>query len=244
MKWVTAASLCWKAFVKNDEFSKYLLAEKLSNAVYPTYKFSDFGSLYLKDQEFLQLYESYSGSNYHQLDRMFTLRELAKLVLDLPGDTAECGVYSGRSTHIICQVTRSQNRPHHIFDSFEGLSAPSAEDGRYWKGGDMAFSEAQVRERLAEFPQIVYHKGWIPTRFPDVADRTFRLVHLDVDLYQPTRDALEFFYPRLVPGGVLVCDDYFSEWCPGARKAMDEYSADKKERIVRLPNAQGLIFKK
>ena len=76
-----------------------------------------------------------------------------------------------------------------------------------------------MRSRLAEFPNISYYKGWIPERFREVESLRFSFVHVDVDLEQPTRDSLEFFYPRLSPGGVLLCDDYGSSLCPGATSA-------------------------
>jgi hypothetical protein len=78
-----------------------------------------------------------------------------------------------------------------------------------------------------------------------VEDRRFKLVHIDVDLYQPTRDSVEFFYPRMVPGGVILCDDYGSTRCPGARRAMDEFFFEKPEGpVVDLLNGQGLAIKR
>jgi hypothetical protein len=56
-------------------------------------------------------------------------------------------------------------------------------------------------------------------------------------------DALEFFWPRIVPGGVVLCDDYGSIGCPGSRKAMDAFFADKKVRFIELPTAQAMVIK-
>lgn len=67
--------------------------------------------------------------------------------------------------------------------------------------GDLRAAEAEALGRLAAFPFARLHAGVIPARFPEVADRRFSLVHVDVDLYRPTIDSLEFFYPRMVPGG-------------------------------------------
>ena len=75
---------------------------------------------------------------------------------------------------------------HHVFDSFEGLSAPSDQDGSYWTRGDLAAEEVTIRENLKEFDFVTYYRGWIPTRFKEVEDRRFVFVHLDLDLYQPT----------------------------------------------------------
>jgi hypothetical protein len=88
----------------------------------------------------------------------------------------------------------------------------------------------------------VLHRGWIPERFPDVADERFSFVHVDVDLYEPHRDAIEFFWPRLTQGGVMVFDDYGSAYCPGARRAVDE--AFTPTDIVESPTGQCFVIKR
>ena len=74
-------------------------------------------------------------------------------------------------------------------------------------------------------------------------DQASHAVHVDVDLYQPTRDSIDFFYPRLNPGGLFVCDDYGFTTCPGATKAIDDFMADKPETIVSM-DAGGCFFVK
>jgi predicted O-methyltransferase YrrM len=85
-------------------------------------------------------------------------------------------------------------------------------------------------------------RGWIPERFDIVSDKTFSIVHIDVDLYQPTRDALEFFYPRLNPGGLMICDDYGSVACPGAKKAVDDFCKRLGKVPAALTTGQAVIF--
>jgi hypothetical protein len=68
-------------------------------------------------------------------------------------------------------------------------------------------------------------------------------VHIDVDLYQPTRDSLAFFYPRLVKGGVIVMDDYGFKTCPGATRAAEELATAQGVGILHLPTGQGVITK-
>jgi hypothetical protein len=123
------------------------------------------------------------------------------------------------------------------------LSVPGPADGNYWHGGNLASTEGQIRHNLAKFANVHYYKGWIPERFHEVADGCFCFVHIDVDLYQPTRDAVEFFYPRLSPGGIVVCDDYGFATCPGARKAVDDFATGKGVPVLDLPTGQGLLIK-
>jgi hypothetical protein len=107
----------------------------------------------------------------------------------------------------------------------------------------MSRSEAIVRQNLGEFSAYEFHKGWIPDRFVDVAEKHFAFVHIDVDLYQPTLDSLKFFYSRMNPGGIILCDDYGFTTCPGATKAVNELLADKPENMVALPGGGGFLIK-
>jgi hypothetical protein len=91
---------------------------------------------------------------------------------------------------------------------------------------------------------VTFHVGWIPHTFAAVEDRRFALVHIDVDLHAPTHDALVFFFERLEPNGIVVCDDYGSAYCPGARKAFDEFFADRPESIIELPTGQALVVRR
>lgn len=182
-------------------------------------------------------------------DRCYMLQQMAALARDIPGDVAECGVRYGKSSFFILSgLGAASDKTYHIFDSFEGLSTPGAgdeEDGRsVWEAGELAVAEELVRKNLAGFEnRLHFHKGWIPDRFDDVADQRFAFVHIDVDLYEPTRDSAAFFYPRLNSGGVMICDDYGSAYCPGAKRAIDETLAAKPERVIALPTGQALIVK-
>ncbi|HEY1068249.1 MAG TPA: TylF/MycF/NovP-related O-methyltransferase [Pirellulales bacterium] len=232
--------------VRGDEKARYQLADKITQVVCPRYKFTEFGRAYLYDRDFLDIYERIEGTrNYHSLDRKYALRGLLQLATNVPGATAECGVFRGGSSWLICQHFAGTGRKHYLFDSFEGVSTPGSHDGSWWTRGNLAMPEEVARKNLADFPaeSLVFMKGWIPDRFPEVEDQTFSFVHIDVDLYEPTRDSIEFFYPRLSPGGVLLCDDDGSINCPGAKKAMDEFFADKPESIVRLPTGQSFVVR-
>jgi hypothetical protein len=135
------------------------------------------------------------------------------------------------------------NRKIHLFDSFEGLSKPGEKDGTFWSTGGLSADESKARQNLAGFSNAAFYRGWIPERFPEVGDRSFALVHIDVDLYQPTLDSLAFFYPRMVKGGLIICDDYGFTTCPGAREAMDSFFGHMPELVVHLPTGQGLVLK-
>jgi O-methyltransferase len=182
-------------------------------------------------------------------DRCYMLQHLAARTRDVPGDVAECGVRFGKSSYFILSgLGKASEKQYEIFDSFEGLSKPGAgdeEDGSsVWERGELAVAEDRVRINLAGFEdRLQFHKGWIPDRFEDVKNKRFSFVHVDVDLYEPTRDSVAFFFPRISKGGILVCDDYGSAYCPGAKKAVDEFFHSKPERVMALPTGQAIVFK-
>jgi hypothetical protein len=224
---------------------KYALGERVFNAFVPEVRLSEYGRSMFSDAEFLADYERFERTNYRSFDRKFALRELIKLAHRLPGDVAECGVYRGASAFLLAKsiARHARDKRLHLFDSFAGLSAPGPLDGAYWSVGALACSRPQVEANLADHAgRIEFHQGWIPDCFADVGDRRFCFLHIDVDLYEPTRAALVFFRPRMVPGAVIVCDDYGFETCPGARRAVDEQALDWGVPMVQLPTGQGVIF--
>ena len=185
------------------------------------------------------------------LDRRFVLTQLADSVRGLEGSTAECGAYLGVGSALICRAlegTWREGDAHFAFDAFEGLPKPSADDeaetGQWWTEGDLKTDRSPIEARLAPFSNARIEVGWIPERFPQVGDRRFRFVHVDVDLYEPTKDSIEFFWPRLVSGGVLLLDDHGVVSCPGARKAAVEFFAKTGDPIIELPTGQAIVWKR
>lgn len=213
------------------------------------YRLYDPTSTWMKDPDFLAL-------NCHDvpgipLDRSFVLFDAARNLTNVPGDIAECGSRHGRSARFILEsLDNSVKRQFFVFDSFEGLSEPNKEDNigkgpAIWKAGDLATPVENFRHNLKDhMDKITIHQGWIPDHFHKVADKKFALVHIDVDLYKPTLDSLEFFYDRVVPGGIIIGDDYGSESCPGAKKAFDEFFAKRPEGLFHVPTMQCMAIKR
>lgn len=236
----------YKAFSDSQErnYIVFLALEEISKIVCPSLIFSEYGRTWMEDEVFLQEYKKFDKQNLHSADRKYFLYSLLSLVQNIEGDTVECGVFEGASSWLICKKNQDSNKKHYIFDSFEGLSKPLDIDGQYWHEGALSSREEKVKENLAPFlNNITIHKGWIPSRFHEIGNSRFSFVHIDVDLYQPTLDSLNFFYPKLVKGGIILCDDYGFSSCPGATKAFDEYMSNKPESIIHVPTGQGFIIK-
>ncbi len=205
---------------------------------------------WLKDDMYARAWSGFPEADTTIHERRFNLFNLARSMRNVPGDVAECGVFRGAGSYLILTAMAGAGKTLFGFDSFEGLSEPGDLDDvttEYtfkWKKHDMSVGDFVAARNLAMFgKQVCLLKGWIPDRFADVDGTRFCMVHIDVDLYEPTRDAVRFFYPRLNPGGMIICDDYGFESCPGAKRAMDEVAAEFGTCVAHLTTGQGLIFK-
>jgi len=205
--------------------------------------------------EFEELYRI-SSTHINQRDnesRHFRFKRLYdsyKRVLNLDGFTVDCGVLRGLSTHILCSILK-QHDPNFsghgviAIDSFEGLSANRPEDGmdkRTYHKKKLKFTMPieTFSKNMADFPNITTIKGWIPEVLSTLPDNKYRFIHIDVDMYEPTLGCLKYFWPRLIPGGIIVCDDYSSYNFKGARLAIDKFCGN---RIRKDVNVSAILYK-
>jgi O-methyltransferase len=159
----------------------------------------------------------------------------------LEGDMAEVGVYQGGSAKIICEA-KGKNTLH-LFDTFSGLPPVSDKDThfgtKFWKDNEFNnTSEEKVRKYLSKYENVHLYKGKFPETSEPIRNSKFSFVHLDVDLYQSTYDCLEFFYPRLIKGGIILTHDYHSK---GVQTAFKDYFQNKKIPIIELTGSQCMI---
>ena len=160
---------------------------------------------------------------------------LADRLEKIPGDFAELGVYQGEFAARI--NSRFPERTLYLFDTFEGFDARdmAAETG-YSRAATGDFDDTSVElvlSKLCAPEKAVIRKGY----FPETAEgleAKFAFVSLDADLYEPTYNGLEWFYPRMVSGGVLLLHDYESARFSGVRAAVDAYE-QAYGRLLLLP---------
>lgn len=160
----------------------------------------------------------------------------------VPGDVVELGCHAGHASVWLADCLRTAgtaglSRDLVLFDSFQGLPAPGADDTSPTSAelhrGDLAATEQQVLDRFAEHglppPRIV--PGWIADTLDQLPDDGIALAYLDLDLFEPTLTGLRAVWPRMSPGGLLVLDDYCDPvrdpraWngLPGVKRAADDF---------------------
>lgn len=174
----------------------------------------------------------------------------------LPGLVAECGSWRGMSSYMMLEHT-ARKQPHRqethiIIDSFEGLSAPGPNDVSSVYSADQikgrfACSLETVKENLSRFSNVQLVKGWIPQVLAEneaKLDKVYRFVHIDVEMYEPTLSALKFFWPRMGPGGMIVCDDCGYNAFPGSQHAMESFAQIHGLSPMYLTTGNGILIKR
>ena len=200
-------------------------------------------SPWLGHPEFQAVYEGAKPYTVVSPDRCYILISLARYASHLAGDFAECGVYRGGTALLLARILGNEvNKRLYLFDSFQGLPKMDQEKDPWFSEGQYcAESVEAVEELLSDFRSIIDIRcGWIPETFRGLENNRYAFAHLDVDLYQSTLDC---FYPRLMPGGMLLFDEYAFAPSRGEKDAVDEFFADKPESPITLPTGQAMVLK-
>jgi len=175
----------------------------------------------------------------------------------IPGSFVECGVWRGGSMMAAAYTLLAlgdTSRDLYLFDTFEGLTAPTAADSTFsgqsadsllanekkqagtgiWCVAGIEDVKANLLSTGYPAERLHFVKGSVEETLPAAAPDQLALLRLDTDWYESTRHELLHLYPRLVRRGVLIIDDY-GHW-QGARKAVDEYfdAAPMRPLLSRL----------
>jgi hypothetical protein len=169
-----------------------------------------------------------------QRDGLLKLHELVSGVT-APGAVVECGVCNGGAAAVLWHAAGTERRLW-LFDSFEGMPQPMEKDGGrafskythrmeafgHWNRGEVEIVKSVV-ETVGPLERVEIVKGWVEETLPVYACQigAIAVLHLDMDFYSPTITALNYLYPLVSPGGLVIFDDYNS-WA-GCKVAADEY---------------------
>lgn len=165
---------------------------------------------------------------------------------NVEGAFAEVGVYQGRTAKLIHHY--APERRLCLFDTFEGFtqrSAAAEADSTGFEVGAAEFSDTSL-DRVKAYVQqknanVSYYPGYFPDTIPvELRGERFAFVHLDADLYEPIWAGLDFFYPRMARGGILVVHDY-NAWI-GSRTAVDSFFKGRAEVPIPMPDKSGSVL--
>ncbi|MDB4346471.1 TylF/MycF family methyltransferase [bacterium] len=242
------------------------ILSKLDNRLSRKPNYSPFLNL-KSDHPFFSIYEKAvilsdtpTSPGSRRSERFFNLISfLDDTLKHIDGNVIEFGCWKGLSSYLISSTISNSKSDRlitfEIVDSFEGLSSPTADDSLTKKTvdtlikhhgsvqGALSSSESHLFELLSGYQFVNIHKGWIPDVLSTLHTQSYCFAHIDVDLYQPTLSSIEYIYPLLTPGGVIICDDYNLMSWPGASKAVDELQQRFGFSLITLSTGQGLIRK-
>jgi hypothetical protein len=176
--------------------------------------------------------------------------ELLKRVATVPGAIVECGVFKGASFACLAMMRSVLDSPHKRemigFDTFDFFPETTFEEDREKReafiseAGDESISRDQLTDVLAHkgcADQVQLVEGnicdTVPRYVAEHPDLRIAFLNLDTDIYEPAVTILEYLYPLISPGGVLVLDDYGV--FPGETKAVNDYFVGKNITIQRFP---------
>ncbi len=160
---------------------------------------------------------------------------------NIPGSLAEVGVFRGDLSRVLRRL--APERKLYLFDTFEGFSHRDLE------APDERFKDTsldRVKTMIGDLTKVIFRVGYFPDTAVGLEDERFSFVMLDVDKYKPTLAGLEFFYPRLSPGGYMMIHDYHSpESDYAVSQAVEQFLADKPELLVAVADSGGsVLFRK
>ena len=173
----------------------------------------------------------------------FMVHSIVRTQIALEGDMAEVGVYQGGSAKLICETKKEKEL--YLFDTFTGLPELSNDDThfgkKYWyKNQFNNTSVDSIEKLLGKYENVHIIKGVFPESGEEIINKKFCFVHLDVDLYKSTIDALRFFFPKMVKGGIILIHDFHSD---GIQKAFREFKNENSVQLIELTGSQAMIIK-
>lgn len=196
------------------------------------------------------------GSDYQIYWRLHIALWAARTSLKVPGDFIECGVNKGFvSSAIMTDVGWSDlGRQFYLLDTFAGIDDRFVSDverdagslRRNLKNLESGFytqSANSVRQNFSEWRNVVIVQGAIPETLPEIKSPCVAFVHLDMNCAPPEIAALEYLWPKVSPGGIVLLDDYAYYGYQTQKDAFDEWSCRYDVPIAGLPTGQGLIIK-
>ena len=166
--------------------------------------------------------------------------------LKLEGDLVECGVYKGSTAmcNIVYFGLDKLPRKYYLFDTFDGLDEKIASPDEMSRLKD-EYPDCYkfVVESFRPYPNVVIVKGSVPGTLAEQPIEKVAYLSIDMNCAAAERAAMEYFWPKLVTGGVIVLDDYGWPMCEEQKRMADEFAQSVGTMVMALPNGQGLIVK-
>lgn len=241
-----------KSFLAKLRIFKYTLQGKLAYAedcLYTTVN-ADF----LKDPKFVKAYGLAKGLMQDSWDdydfrwRAFILCWSASQVKNLEGDFVECGVNTGMHTRMIIDYIDfdQMNKKYYLLDTFSGMDPDYSSEEEMIRSQNMGYTKdiyESVKSTFKDFHNVELIKGAIPETLKDVHSGKIAFLSIDMNCVAPEIAAMEFFWEKVVTGGIILLDDHGFPGHDNQRNAHNDFAKRHNTIILPLPTGQGMIIK-
>jgi len=162
----------------------------------------------------------------------------------------ECGTANGVTAYYalkeISNKLEKSKFKMHLYDSWDAMREKELLETEINHVGNYSELDINIaKNNLEEFNEnLIYHVGYIPKSLDiEKSPKTIVYMHIDLNSTKPTLSALEFFFPKVVKGGIILFDDYGQEEYRDTKKIVDEFFSDKSGLLLKLPTSQAIYFR-
>jgi len=208
---------------------------------------------FVRDPRFVAAYDrgiAAVGGDYRFRWRVHVGLWAATRAVRLPGDFVECGVNRGFMSSAIMHYLdwNRLERRFFLLDTFRGLDGELLTDDEKRMGKTAGFNNytecfAEVQRNFAEFHNVVLIRGSVPSTLPQADTTAVCYLHIDMNCVAPEVAAINHFWSRLVPGAIVLLDDYGSPGYEPQKHGMDAFARDHGVEVLSIPTGQGMMIK-
>jgi len=246
-----------KSFIRNrlpDKLKKILdfknLYEQMTYTKDGLYTVHNCSFINEKDfkRSYLEGKKTGSWGNFDVEWRMHTIFWAVKKASGLDGDFVECGVNRGGFSKAIVDYLgfEDSDKKFYLLDTFEGFDQNlllESEKKKYRTDTRYLDSFEEVKNTFKDYSNVIIIKGSVPYTLPRVPANKISFLSIDMNCVQPEAAALDFFWPKMVNGGVIVLDDFAYSGFEEQNLAHTEWAREMGIDILTIPTGQGLIIK-
>ncbi len=210
---------------------------------------------FIKDPRFAKAYQAAADTNpwsgFTLQWRVYIVCWFAEHVKKLEGDFVECGVNTGAYSRAIIDYIDfgNLNKKFYLLDTYEGLVKEQISEAEKKEGLDTIYLDNyrdvynDVVKTFAPFKNVQIVRGAVPHTLPEVTSEKICYLSIDMNVTEPEIAAVNHFWDRIVPGGVVILDDYGFPAHINQKLAFDQLAKERNTQILSLPTGQGIIIK-
>lgn len=196
------------------------------------------------DAAFTEVYKIICDHTLVDKYRCYELWSIAQQLQEANGDILEVGVWRGGTAGILACANKSGKGSLYFADTFKGVVKAGPQDTLY-KGGEHANTSVEIVVQLLDRLKVKDYRfltGIFPDDFKNFPSAAIKICHIDVDTYLSAKEVVDFIWPKLVTGGMIIFDDYGFFGCEGVTRYVNKLKLPGARFVYNL-NGHALLIK-